>query len=84
MARLSGPGRDFDDQYNESRRQGEAKAARGESHWAADAALKKIRITEQPDQSGPKHAKSSDSCIVALASLGGLGWAISEAIRYCT
>ena len=29
MARLSGPGKDFDDQYNESRRQGEAMAARG-------------------------------------------------------
>jgi hypothetical protein len=77
--RPEGPGKDFDDMWNRHRREAEGKAARGESHWAADAALRKINETPQPEQSGGRHAKpNSDSCIVPLALLGGLGWALSE------
>lgn len=79
--RPEGPGKDFDDMWNRHRREAEGKAARGESHWAADAALRKVSETPQPD-SGPKHAKpNSDSCVAALALLGGIGWALKEVIE---
>lgn len=74
MADLS----DFDDQWKESRREGLKKSALGQGAWATDAALRKARSTPQPEQTGPRHA-ASDSCLVALGFLGGLGWAVSEA-----
>lgn len=90
MNRLPGPGKDFDDQHNESRRQGEAKAARGEGPWAYDAALRReafqqsMEASPQAPKTG-KHAKpNSDSCVTALGLLGGLAWAITETIRHLT
>lgn len=89
-SRLPGDGKSFDDQWNHSRRLGEAKAARGEGPWAYDAALRRQRFQQsmeaspQPPKSG-KHAKpSSDSCVTALGVLGGLAWAITETIRHLT
>jgi hypothetical protein len=91
MARGNDLGRDFDDQYNHSKRLGQARAARGEGPWAADKALADLRSTTghtpQPGEAGhqPKHAKpNSDSCVTALGILGGLGWALTEAIRHLT
>ncbi|HKZ21186.1 MAG TPA: hypothetical protein VJQ57_13880 [Acidimicrobiia bacterium] len=87
MTRLPGPGRDFDDQWNESRRKGQERAARGEGPWAADAKLEALRQSYDASggDSGPKHAKpSSDSCVTALGVLGGLAWAITETIRHLT
>lgn len=81
MARLPGPGRDFDDQWNASRREGEKKAARGEGPWAHDKAMERLSSTghtPQP-QEGGRHAKpNSDSCLIPLGLLGGLAWALSE------
>ena len=86
--RLSGPGKDFDDQWNESRRQGKEKAARGESHWAADKALERYQQSlDASSDTKPqgRHAKpSSDSCVTALALLGGIGWAVAETITRLT
>lgn len=92
MSRLPGKGKDFDDQYNASRRAGQEKAARGESHWAADKAMRDLRkenwqqsMDASSAPSGGKHAKpSSDSCVTALGILGGLAWAITETIRHLT
>lgn len=92
MNRLPGPGKDFDDQYNESRRRGEAKAARGEGPWSTDKALNDLRresfqqsMDASGGDSGPRHAKpNSDSCVTALGLLGGLAWAITETIRHLT
>lgn len=84
MSRLPGPGRDFDDQWNTSRRRGKERAARGEGPWAADKALRDLQSPQQPP-SGPKHrAASSDSCVTALGVLGGLVWAITETVRHLT
>lgn len=87
MARLSdGPDKGFDAQYDHAKRLGRERAARGEGPWAADASLR--RITAQPGDANhkkPKHAKpTEDSCVAALALLGGLGWALTEAVRYIT
>lgn len=85
MSRLSG--KDFDDQYNASRREGQKKAARGEGPWATDARLEALRQSYDASggDTGPKHAKpSSDSCVTALGVLGGLAWAITETIQYLT
>jgi hypothetical protein len=80
MARLSGD--DFDSQWDHSKRIGQARAARGEGPWAADKALERSTTCHTP-QPGPKHAKpNSDSCVTALGILGGLGWALTEAIRH--
>lgn len=79
--RPEGPGKDFDDLWNRHRREAEGKAARGESHWAVDASIRNAGQMREPD-SGPKHAKpNSDSCITALALLGGIGWALKEVIE---
>jgi hypothetical protein len=81
-ARLPGDGKDFDDQWNESRRQGEAKAAKGEGPWAYDKALEKYQQSMDASgagQSGPRHA-ASDNCVIALAALGGLAWAVAEGV----
>lgn len=88
MSRLPGPGKDFDDQWNHSRRAGKEKAARGEGPWAADKALERYQQAIDAsggNNSGPKHAKpSSDSCVTALGLLGGLAWAVTETIRHLT
>lgn len=86
-SRSSGPGRDFDDQYNSSRRAGQEKASRGEGPWSTDKALNDLRresFQQSMDASGSaptggKHAKpNSDSCLIPLGLLGGLGWALTE------
>lgn len=78
--RPEGPGKDFDDMWNRHYREAAGRKERGEGPYAADAALKKIQ--EQPmtePTMGGRHAKAaSDSCVTALALLGGLGWALSE------
>ena len=81
MARGNDPGKDFNDQWKESRRKGQEKAARGESHWAQDKYLERINRQAQ----GPAHhGGSSESCgkatVILLSLLGGIGWAVSETI----
>ena len=78
MARLPGPGKDFDDQWNDSRRRAFPKKSAGQGPWQADHASRNAGELREP-QTGGKHSKpSSDSCIIPLALLGGLGWALSE------
>lgn len=77
MARGSDPGKDFDKQWNDSRRTGQGKASRGESHWAEDKYLERLNAKPRPAH----HAK--DSCLISgIALLGGLAWALSEVVRY--
>lgn len=82
MARGNDPGKDFDDQYNQSRRKGQEKAARGESHWSQDKYLE--RLNNQ--SAGPAHHAGeskgcSDKTVSILALLGGLAWAIQEIVQ---
>lgn len=70
MARGNDPGRDFDNQWNESRRRGVARAAAGEGPWRDDKYLER----ENTRLSGPaaRHAKKKDeSCGKAVAFIGG-------------
>lgn len=82
MARGSNPGKDFDDQWNESRRRGQDKASRGESYWAQDKYLE--RNNERLGSGPAHHAGERKSCgektVVLMAFLSGLGWAISETV----
>jgi hypothetical protein len=81
MARGNNPGKDFDDQWNDSRRRGQEKARRGESHWSQDKYLER---NNERLGSGPAHHAGQKSCgektIVLMAFLSGLGWAISETV----
>ena len=82
MARGNNPGKDFDDQWNDSARRGQERARRGEGPWEADKYLE--RINAKPVQ-GPKHAGEpkgcSDKAIALLAVLGGLAWALQEIVQ---
>lgn len=79
--RPEGPGEDFEKLWERHRREAEGKAARGESHWAADASIRNAGEIREPDRRG-RHAKpNSDSCITALTLLGGIGWALKEVIE---
>ena len=76
--RPEGPGKDFDDMWNKHRRDAFEKKIEGKGAWQADYVRQHAGELKEP-QSGGKHAKpNSDSCIVPLALLGGLGWALSE------
>ena len=75
MARLSGPGRDFNDQWKASRDRAFQKKTEGEGPWATDKYLERVNSRAR---NGQAHHASSDSCLAALALLGGLGWALSE------
>lgn len=80
MARGNDPGRDFDDQFHNSRRRGQDKASRGESHWAQDKYLER---NNERLGSGPAHHGKRESCadksVMLLALLGGVAWGLSEA-----
>lgn len=77
MARGNDPGKDFNDQWSESRRRGQEKAARGEGPWAEDKYLERINAKPRPVH----HAAGSDSCLVSgLAFLGALAWVLSEIV----
>lgn len=76
--RPEGPGKDFDDMWNRHNREGRERAARGEGPYAMDAAIRRAGEMRQPEPTGPKHKANSDSCVVPLAFLGGLAWALSE------
>jgi hypothetical protein len=91
MSRLPGKGKDFDDQWNESHREGKKKAAQGIGPWYDDHRLEALKQSYDAsggtsgETTGAKHAKpSSDSCVTALGILGGLAWAITETIRHLT
>lgn len=79
MARGKDPGDDFDAQYNESRRRGQEKARRGESHWADDKYLERNneRLSSAPaGHSGNKSC--AEKTVVLAAFLGGIAWAGAE------
>jgi hypothetical protein len=67
MTRGNDPGKDFNDQFNESFRRGREKADRGEGPWAEDKYLERVnrRLSGPP----ANHRKGSGGC--ALAFLGG-------------
>lgn len=81
--RPEGPGKDFDDMWNKHRRDAFPKKAAGQGPWQADYVSSHAGELKEP-QSGGKHAKSSDSCVTALGILGGLAWAIGEAVGRLT
>lgn len=79
MARGNDPGKDFDDQFNASRRKGQEKAARGESHWAQDKYLERLNAQKPAHHAGePKGC--SDKAAALLVTLGGLGYLLGEAV----
>jgi hypothetical protein len=82
MARGSNPGDDFDNQWNESRRRGQEKAARGESHWADDKYLERNneRLGSGPAHHGGENKSCGEKTVVLMAFLGGFAWAISETV----
>lgn len=84
MARGKDPGKDFDDQYHNSRREAEKKAARGESHWAWDKSLERNneRLGSGPTHHAGEHRGCGEKTVVLMALLGGLGWAFAETVRY--
>lgn len=69
-------GRDFDSQWDDSYRRAQGKAAKGQGPWSEDKYLERINARPKPAH----HAKDGDSCVSALALLGGIAWAISEVI----
>lgn len=74
MARGNDPGKDFDAQYDQSRRRGEAaEVKRLNDMYGAKASNKQ----------GPRHAAESEGCAdkaaAILIALGGAGWALFEA-----
>lgn len=83
MARGSDPGKDFDQQWDKSRKAGQEKAARGESHWATDKYLERINA-ERSHERG-RHAGEPKGCsdkAAALVAIGlGIGYAVTEVIR---
>lgn len=81
MARGSDPGKDFDDQYHDSRRRGQEKARRGESHWAQDKYLE--RNNERLGRQAAHHAENKscgEKTLILLGFLGGLAWFLSETV----
>lgn len=82
MARGNDPGKDFDDQYYSSKRRGQEKARRGESHWAEDKYLERMKNQSQ----GPAHHGKDESCgkktLILLGFLSGLGWFLNETVQY--
>ncbi len=76
------PGKDFDDQWDASKRVGDYKRARGEGAWAQDKYLE--RLNKQLSGPPAHHAKKegcADKSVILLALLGGLGWVISEVMQ---
>lgn len=69
MARGNNPGRDFDDQFNSSKRRAAPKVAKGEGHWADD---KKIRDLN----SGGGGVPSGGGCMIAMITLIALAVAL--------
>jgi hypothetical protein len=83
MGRGNDPGKDFDDQYYTSRREGRGKAARGEGPWADDKYLARINDQARRDRnSGGRHRAESEGCadkaVVLLGLLGGAAWGLAE------
>ena len=74
MARGNNPGKDFDDQYNASRREGQRKAARGEGAWADDKYLRDLR------NGGEDNSGCGKDTLLILGFLSGFGWVISEVV----
>lgn len=75
MARGKNPGDDFDAQFNESRRRGQEKARRGESHWAQDKYLRDLGSGPAPQ---PQNKSCAEKTVILAAFLGGLAWAGAE------
>lgn len=82
MARGNDPGKDFDDQYNASRRRGQGKAARGESHWAQDKYLEGLR--SQPGGRSEPPRGCSDKTAALLVAIGGVAWGLTEVVSRVT
>lgn len=74
------PGWSFDNQWEESKRRGQEKAARGEGAWAEDKYLQRLNAKPRPAH----HAGGSDSCVVFLAFLGAVAWILAEAVGRLT
>lgn len=82
MARGNDPGKDFDNQWDSSKRGGQEKASRGESHWAQDKYLERNneRLGRQPAHHAGENKSCGEKTVILLAFLSGLGWAVSETV----
>lgn len=78
--RGSDKGGDFDRQWNESARRGREKADKGQGAWAEDKYLKRINAKPRPAHHAKKREGCADKTVALLALLGGLVWALTEAI----
>lgn len=70
MARGNGPGKDFDDQFNQSKRRAAPKVERGEGPWSQDKYLRDMN-------SGSSTPPSSGGCLMLFGLLLALGLAIA-------
>jgi hypothetical protein len=80
VARGNGPGKDFDDQWNESRRRAQEKARRGESHWAHDKYLEREseRLGSSPAGHRGEPKGCADKTVMLLALIAGALWLLGE------
>jgi hypothetical protein len=83
MARGNSPGKDFDDQWNNSRRRGEYRASRGEGPYSADKYLERNneRLGRQPASHRGESKGCGEKTVVLAALLGGIGWFVSEIVN---
>jgi hypothetical protein len=85
MARGNDPGKDFDDQYRESKRRGRDRASRGEGAWADDKYLERVnaRLSGPPARHRGEPSKSClDKTVMLLALLTGILWAVSYTVQH--
>lgn len=73
-------GKDFDDQFNASKRRGQYKASRGEGAWSDDKYLERLnaRLGKPPVHHASGESKScADKTVALLAILGALAFLVT-------
>lgn len=82
MVRGNDPGRDFDRQFEQNRRAGQARAARGEGPWADDKYLRDLRAGgEGPGGGGGGNNEGcGKATLFLLGTLGGAAWWLSDIV----
>lgn len=78
MGRGNDRGKDFDDQYHQSRRRGQEKQDQGRGPWFEDSQRKnagRIKPSTQPEQKS-----CGKDALMILGFLSGFGWIINEIV----
>ena len=76
MARGNNPGKDFDDQFHQSKRRAQPKKDAGSSHWADDAAMR--RAGQMRPSSTPEDKSCGKAALFLLGLLAGTSYALTE------